>query len=56
MCGFSLLASIAAIYYFSKLIIEVRFSEKAIQEKKESERQKREQEAKNEANGKVVGG
>jgi hypothetical protein len=56
MCGFSLLASIAAIYYFSKLIIEVRFSEQAIKEKKESERQKREEEARNGASAEAVDG
>ena len=46
----------AAIYYFSKLIIEVRFSERAIQEKKESERQKREEEARNGASAEAVDG
>lgn len=56
MCGFSLLASLAAIYYFSKLIIEVRFSEKAILEKRESERQKREEEARNGGSGEAVDG
>jgi hypothetical protein len=46
----------AAIYYFSKLIIEVRFSEKAILEKRESERIKREEEARNGGSGEAVDG
>jgi hypothetical protein len=53
MCVLSLMGSIAAIYYFSKLIIEVRFSEKA---KDERERQKREEEARNGTSGEAVDG